>query len=196
MTERLSEITAKLEAWSKGDPAALGELMPLVVTDLRRAAQHYFMREDSNHTLQPTALVNEVCLRLMDLRKVSWDSRKQFFSFAGQLMRRLLIDYARSRKAAKRGEHFHMVSLTDPMDHPDPALVDLDTLLDVHRVLERFEAIDSRAAQIVELRFFTGLNIEETAAALEISKATVKRDWSTAQRWLARELERDFPPSL
>ncbi|MCB1055059.1 MAG: sigma-70 family RNA polymerase sigma factor [Acidobacteria bacterium] len=187
------EITAKLQLWNEGDPEALDQLMPLVLEELRRCAYFYFNREDADHTLQPTALISEVCLRLMSLRKVQWENRRQFFAFAGKLMRRVLIDAAKVRKAAKRGRHVEIVSLTGGMDREAAASVPPAILLSLHEALEQLEALDPLAAQIVELRFFAGLTGEETATALGISRTTVTREWAMAKEFLARELGAPVP---
>jgi RNA polymerase sigma factor (TIGR02999 family) len=133
-------------------------------------------------------LVNEVCLRLYGQRKVSWENRRQFFAFASKLMRRILIDYSRTRKAVKRGWQLERVSISDAPDVGDIPPLDPDQLLDLSRALDRLEEQDSRTAEIVGLRFFTGLSVEECAAALDVGTATVKRDWAFARHWLAREL--------
>jgi RNA polymerase sigma-70 factor, ECF subfamily len=190
----LDEITALLKEWSAGEPKALESLFPLVMDDLRRAAAYYFQREDPNHTLQPTALVNDVCLRLMGWRKVEWENRAQFFSFAGKLMRLLLIDHARSKKAQRHGGDIEMTSLTTAFNQPQRQPVDSDTLLDLQRALSRLEEDDPRAAQVVDLRYFAGMTEQETAKALGISVATVKRDWENAKRRLALELSEDKHP--
>jgi RNA polymerase sigma factor (TIGR02999 family) len=182
------EVTAVLRDWSRGDPDALDKLMPLVLEELRRGANFYFQCEDADHTLQPTALVNEVCLRFMGWKKVRWENRRQFFAFAGQLMRRILIDYAKARRAAKRGGDVEMQSLTGALDREAKAAIDPETLLSLHEALTALEEIDPQAAEIVELRFFTGLSAEETASALGISRSTVTRDWTMAKEYLAREL--------
>lgn len=183
-----NEITVQLQNWSAGDPEAFEKLLPLVMADLKRAATHYFQREDTNHTLQPTALVSDVCLRLMGWRKVQWESRAQFFSFAGKLMRLMLIDYARARKAKRHGGGIAIEPLTSAFEISQRNSIDVDTLLSLQQVLSRLEADDPRAAQIVELRFFAGMTEKETAFALGISVATVKRDWENARQRLALEL--------
>lgn len=188
MSPDSGEITAQLQEWSDGNPEALHKLLPLVMNDLRRAAAFYFQREDPNHTLQPTALVNDVCLRLMGRRKVEWENRAQFFSFAGKLMRFLLIDHARRKKAQTHGGDIEMLSLTAALEKPQGQAIDLETLLDLNKALSRLEEDDPRAAQVVELRFFAGMTEKETAAALDISVATEKRDWEAAKRRLALEL--------
>jgi len=190
------EITAALERWSEGNPGGFDNLMHLVLDELRRAARFYFRCEDDDHTLQPTALVSEVCLRLMNRRKVRWENRRQFFAFAGQLMRRILIDYARARKTDKRGGGIKMSSLTGAMDREAETAIDPETLLSLHGALIGLEAFDPQAARIVELRFFTGLSGEETATALGISRATVTRDWTAAREYLARELGASAPAAL
>lgn len=182
------EVTARLKEWSAGEPEALGDLLPLVVEELRRIAASYFRGEDKDHTLQPTALVNEVCLKLYGQRRVSWENRRQFFAFASKLMRRILIDYSRTRKAAKRGRQLKRISLSDALDVGDVPPLDPDQLLDLSRALDRLEREDSRTTKVVELRFFAGLSLDECAAALGVGTATVKRDWAFARRWLAREL--------
>jgi len=169
------EITAALERWSEGNPGGFDNLMHLVLDELRRAARFYFRCEDDDHTLQPTALVSEVCLRLMNRRKVRWENRRQFFAFAGQLMRRILIDYARARKTDKRGGGIKMSSLTGAMDREAETAIDPETLLSLHGALIGLEAFDPQAARIVELRFFTGLSGEEIAAIMGCPVGTV---WS------------------
>ena len=188
MTNPCGEITANLKNWSRGDPDGLAELMAVVEPELKRAAQVYFQQEDAAHTLQPTALVSELCLRLMGWKKVRWENRKQFFSFAGKLMRYLLVDHAKARKAAKRGGQVTLVSLTGALDRATEDTVDLETLLSLDEALTRLEAFDRRAARIVELRFFAGLSGTETASALGINRSTVTRDWTMAKEYLAREL--------
>lgn len=190
MSSNSSDITALLQEWSTGEPKALEALLPLVMNDLRHAAAFYFQREDPGHTLQPTALVNDVCMRLIGWRKVQWDNRAQFFSFAGKLMRLLLIDHARSKKAKKHGGGVVMESLTAALEEPQQRSLDLDTLLDLDRALSRLEEDDPRAAQIVDLRYFAGMTEQETAKALGIAVATVKRDWGNAKQRLALELGR------
>jgi RNA polymerase sigma-70 factor, ECF subfamily len=188
MSSDPGKITAQLQEWSRGTPDGLDKLLPLVMNDLRRAAAYYFQREDPNHTLQPTALVNDVCLRLMSRRKVEWVNRAQFFSFAGKLMRLLLIDHARTKKAKKHGGGVEMESLTVALEEPQRRSVEPETLLDLDRALSRLEEDDPRAAKVVDLRYFAGMTEQETAKALEISVATVKRDWENAKQWLALEL--------
>ena len=178
-------VTQLLERWSRGDESALEELMPLVYDELHRLAGSYLRRERSGHTLQPTALVNEAYLRLTDQRKAHWRNRAQFFGVAAQLMRRILIDHARARHAAKRGGP----QLSLPSSHADRfgEQPDVD-LLALHDALNRLAELDVQQSQIVELRFFGGLTIEETAEVMHSSHATVEREWKVARAWLRREL--------
>lgn len=179
-------VTQMLVDWSNGDQSALDKLMPVVYDELRRLASNYLRRERAGHTLQPTALVNEAYLRLVDQRKARWQNRAQFFGVAAQLMRRILVDHARVRQAQKRGgsdQQQLSLSYADRIaKKPD---VDL---LALHEALNELTLIDEQQARIVELRFFGGLTIEETAEVLGISHATVERDWTLARAWLRREL--------
>ncbi len=179
------EVTQLLAAWSDGDRAALDRLMPLVYAELRRLAHHYMSRERPGHTLQTTALVNEAYLRLVDQEKMRWENRAHFFGIAARLMRQILVDHARSRQAAKRGGGQYRLSLSTVdriASRPDVNLLALD------EALSRLEAIDPQKSRIVELRYFGGLGIEETAEVIGLSPATVKRDWSMARAWLRCEL--------
>ena len=179
-------VTQLLVDWSNGDQAALDKLMPVVYDELRRLASNYLRRERPGHTLQPTALVNEAYLRLVDQRKARWQNRAQFFGVAAQLMRRILVDHARVRQAQKRGgSDQQQLSLSHAdriMEKPE---IDL---LALHEALSDLNEIDPQQARIVELRFFGGLTIEETAEVIGISHATVERDWTLARAWLRREL--------
>jgi RNA polymerase sigma factor (TIGR02999 family) len=178
-------VTQLLAAWAKGDRAAHEQLLPLVHQELRRLANYHFRRERPGHTLQATALVNEAYLRLIDQKHVDWQNRAHFFGIASQLMRRILIDYARARRVDKRGGDASRVSLHDETvmtAERSEELVALD------EALNRLAAFDPRKSQVVELRFFGGLNIEETAEVLKISPNTVMRDWNMAKAWLHREL--------
>jgi RNA polymerase sigma factor (TIGR02999 family) len=180
-------VTQLLNDWSKGDQTALDQLMPLVYAELHRLAASYLSRERSDHTLQPTALVNEAYLRLIDQKNVAWDNRAQFFGIAAQMMRRILVNHARDRHADKRGGHVLRVSLDDAIsffEERDVNLVALD------EALTELEEMDQRQSQIVELRFFGGLTIDEVALQLHTSPATVKREWTSAKLWLLRELSR------
>jgi RNA polymerase sigma factor (TIGR02999 family) len=178
------EVTALLKDWSGGDQRALEQLLPLVYDELRKLAAGYMRKERSDHTLQPTALVHEAYLRLVDQQRVDWRNRAHFFGIAAQMMRRVLVDHARRRQAAKRDAATCYLSFSDEVASPgrDPELLDFD------RALETLSALDPRQAKIVELRFFGGLTVEETAEVVGISPATVKREWQTARAWLAREI--------
>ena len=189
-----SQITKLLQDWSNGDAEALEQLLPLVMDDLRGIARRFLNGERHPHT-QPSGLVNEVCLRLLQWQKVSWDNRQQFFSFAAVLMRRIIVDAARARHAAKRGEGFHVVTLSGAKDRQasTPTVYDPESVIDLDDALRRFAEIDKRASKMVELRFFVGLTAAEVATVLGIARATVTRDWTMAKRWLARELSTKLP---
>jgi RNA polymerase sigma factor (TIGR02999 family) len=178
-------ITGLLVAWGRGDQRALDALAPLVQQELRRVAARQMAGERRGHILQPTALVNEVYLRLVDWHDVEWQNRAHFFGVAARIMRRILVDVARARGRAKRGGDALQVSLADVPDVAVPPTQDLVALDDALRTLE---SLDHRQGQVVELRFFGGLSLEEAAAALKVSVGTVRRDWSLAQAWLYREL--------
>ena len=180
-------ITELLLQWKAGDQAAIERLMPLVYDELRRLAVRYLRRERANHTLQPTALINEAYLRLVDQQKVEWQGRAQFYGLAARVMRNILVDHARNHQAAKRGGQQFRVSLD--VDHPAGDAKPAIEFIAVHEALERLAAIDPQKAQIVELRFFGGLSIEETAEVLDVGHATVERDWKMARAWLGRELK-------
>ena len=177
-----TDVTMLLNAWSDGSQDALDELMPLVYQELRKLARSYLRAERPEHTLQPTALVNEAYLRLVDQRNVRWQNRRHFFGIAAQLMRRILVDHARKRQSEKRGGGEALVPFEEAKGVPVKArdLVALDD------ALKDFATIDPRSAKIVELRQFGRLSIDETADVLEISPATVKRDWTVAKAWLRR----------
>jgi RNA polymerase sigma factor (TIGR02999 family) len=178
-------VTGLLQAWGGGDATALDRLVPIVYEELRRQAQRYLRRETPGHTLQTTALVHEAYLRLVDQRQARWQNRAQFFGVAAQLMRRILVDHARQRQAAKRGGSAIQVPLDEGAVAGPESDVDLVALDDA---LTRLAALDPQQARVVELRYFTGLGIEEAAEALGISPATVKREWAMARAWLKREL--------
>jgi len=178
-------VTGLLQAWGAGDSAALDRLLPVVYDELHRQAQRHLRRETPGHTLQTTALVHEAYLRLVDQRQAHWQNRSQFFGIAAQLMRRILVDHARRHHAAKRGGSAIPVPLEEGEMAAAESGVDLVALDDA---LNRLAALDPQQARVVELRYFTGLGIEETAQALGISPATVKRDWAMARAWLKREL--------
>jgi RNA polymerase sigma factor (TIGR02999 family) len=191
MTTRSSspeEVTQLLVAWGNGNKAALEKLMPLVYDELRRLAHHYMRREHPGHTLQTTALVNEAYFRLVDQKHVHWQNRAHFFAISAQLMRRILIDHARSHQFVKRGGGAHKVSLDDVAVVAQEQAADLLALDDALRSLA---AIDERKGRIVELRFFGGLSAEETAEALKISPRTVMREWSMAKAWLYRAISNE-----
>jgi len=200
-------VTQLLAAWSSGDQQALNELMPLVYGELRRLAQSHLRRERPGHTLQRTVLVHEAFLRLVNQKEVEWQGRAHFLGLASRLMRRILVDHARARLAAKRGDGAHHVSFDDAIGTPGSD-VDIDTdpeallvtpdqptidLVALDDALSRLEAMDPQQGEIVELRFFGGITMEETAQALGISVATVKRDWAVAKAWLHRELGDSMP---
>ena len=180
------EVTRLLEAWSQGDPVALEALIPLVYDDLHRMARYFFQREADSHTLQPTALVSEVYLKMRGQKKIRWDSREDFFNFAAQVMRHFLVDYARRRKADKRGGSQTKLPLDIALDLAGDATLDV---VDLDRALEELMRIDPRQGRIVQLRFFVGMRVEEVAELLGISTATVKREWRTAKLWLRRHLD-------
>jgi RNA polymerase sigma factor (TIGR02999 family) len=179
-------VTTLLRAWSDGDDGALEQLLPLVEAELRRLARTYMGRERREHTLQTTALVNEAFLRLIDARRVRWQDRAQFIGISARLMRRVLVDHARARGYRKRGGGAQRVTLHEGMAvSSDPAL----DVVALDRALEALASIDPRKGRIIELRFFGGLTVEETAEVLRVSPDTVKRDWRLAKLWLLRELE-------
>jgi RNA polymerase sigma factor (TIGR02999 family) len=182
------DVTRLLHDWSDGDKSAAERLMPLVYDELRRLAGAYLQRERSDHTLQPTALVNEAYLRLVDQSRVSWQNRQHFFGIAAQLMRRVLVDHAREHAAEKRGGLRRKVSLDEarvPTGERAAELVALD------EALTKLTKIFPRKGRVVELRFFGGLSVDETAEVLGISDKTVMREWQSAKLWLYRELDRD-----
>jgi len=185
------DVTRLLVRWGNGDEDARDQLMPLVYDELHRLAGAYLRRERREHTLQPTALVNEAYLKLIDQRNANWQNRAQFFGVAAQLMRRVLVDHARAYHAAKRGGPHYNISLSNAHRFGDEP--DLD-LLALHEVLERLAKIDANQARIVELRFFGGLTIEEAAEIMGVSHATIEREWRMARAWLRRELGRSGPP--
>ena len=179
-------ITQLLRAWSEGDEGALEKLTPLVYGELYRLAGHYMGREKEGHTLQATALVNEAYVRLIDWKNVQWQNRAHFFGVSAQLMRRILVDYARSRRYAKRGGGARPEALDEARVGSDDKLA---VLVEIDLALQRLAAMDSRLSQVVELRYFGGLSIEETAELLKVSPITVIRHWNFAKVWLLRELK-------
>jgi RNA polymerase sigma factor (TIGR02999 family) len=180
------DVTALLLAWSEGDSSALDQLAPLVYQELRRLARHYMGQERPGHTLQATALVNEAYLRLVDLNRMRWQNRAHFFAVSAQMMRRILVEFARHRHRDKRGGDAPRVSLDEALEVSAEKGTDLVALDDA---LCTLAAMDPRLGQVVELRFFGGLSVEETAEVLKVSAETVMRDWKTAKAWLLREME-------
>ena len=181
-------LTQLLLSWNKGDKTALDEMMPLVYDELRRIARSYLRRERPDHTLQPTALVHEAYLRLVDQHAVDWKNRAQFLGVAAQMMRRILVNHANRRQAGKRGGS----ALTLSLDHAVNLLVERDlSVVALDRALTALAAIDPQQSRIVELRFFGGLTLEEVAEVVGVSLATVKREWSTARLWLRRQLSQE-----
>jgi RNA polymerase sigma factor (TIGR02999 family) len=183
MTPSPTEITQLLVRWREGDETALDKLIPLVYTELRRLAGHYMHQERPGHTLQTSALINEAYLRLIDHKNINWENRAHFFGVAAQAMRRVLVDYARSRRYIKRGGDVQMVPLDEAALVSRQKAADLVALDDALASLAR---IDPRKSRVVELRYFGGLSVEEAAEVLGISQATVMREWSTAKAWLLR----------
>src|ERR1700678_3966547 len=182
------QITQLLQSWSHGDEAAIDKLMPLVYDELHRMARRYMSNEKPDHTLQAIALVNEAYLRLVDASGANWQNRSHFFAVSAQVMRRILVDWARSRHAAKRGNDVPALELDEALAVPIKTGTDIVAVDDALKALTLF---DSRKSQIVELRFFGGLSVKETAAVLKVSEETVHRDWRLAKSWLRRELGRD-----
>lgn len=178
------EVTGLLRAWAAGDPQALERLTPLVYRELHRRAHWHMAREQGGATLQTTALVNEIYVRMVDLRGVSWRDRAHFFALASRLIRRVLIDAARARSADKRGAGAPHVALDDAV----VAIERADDLVALDDALTALAALDARKSRVVELRFFGGMSVEETAEVLDVSPETVKRDWKLAKAWLRREM--------
>jgi RNA polymerase sigma factor (TIGR02999 family) len=188
-SERSSRnITQILRKWSDGDHEALDELMPLVYDELHRQAARYLRREKRGHTLQTTGLIHEAYIKLIDQKNVDWQNRLHFFAIASQAMRRILVDYARAKHSEKRGGDDIRVSLTDAMNVAAQT-EDVD-LIALDEALTRLEKVDTQQARVVELRYFSGLSLEDTAETLKISRATAARDWNVAKAWLHRELTR------
>jgi RNA polymerase sigma factor (TIGR02999 family) len=181
-----SDITGLLVDWGNGDQSALEKLLPLVERELHRLAHSYMRRENPDHTLQTTALINETYLRLVDQRKVEWQNRAHFFGIAAQIMRRILLNYARDQNRQKRGGKAIHVSLAEAMVMPAQKDRELIALNDA---LDKLEALDARKSKVVELRYFGGLSVEESAEVLKVSPITVMRDWQFAKAWLAREMQ-------
>jgi RNA polymerase sigma-70 factor, ECF subfamily len=182
-----TEITVMLKAWSDGSSEAANRLLPLVYDGLRKVAANYLRKERPGHTLQPTALVHEAYLKLVDISQISWQDRAHFYAAASQMMRNILVDHARARRREKRGGDARQVALDEAVSFADEQDFDL---LALEEALQQLAAFDPQQAKIVELRFFGGLTIEETALVLKISPATVKREWTMAKVWLYRKLNR------
>ena len=182
------QVTQLLNAWGEGDQVARDQLMPLVYEELHRLAHRYMKRESPGHTLQTSALVNEAFVRLVGQNNVRWQNRTHFFGIAAQMMRRILVDYARSRNYAKRGGGAARISFDEALIVSDERSAEV---VNVHEALERLAKFDARKSQIVELRFFGGLSIDETAEVLSVSPGTVMRDWTLAKAWLRREISSD-----
>jgi RNA polymerase sigma factor (TIGR02999 family) len=179
-------VTELLAQWSHGENAALAELTPLVYEELRRLAHHYMEGQRPGHTLQTTALVNEVYLRLADQTNPNWQSRAHFFAVAARAMRQILVSYARSQRAQKRGAGAVRIELDEAaIISPEQS----KEIVDLHEALERLDALDSRKAQVVELKFFGGLNYDEIGEVLKVARVTVRRDWEFARLWLYTELQ-------
>jgi RNA polymerase sigma factor (TIGR02999 family) len=185
MTSSPKEVTELLLAWSRGDESALEKLIPLVHAELRRLAKRYMGRERAGHTLQTTALINEAYLRLIHSKNVRWQNRAHFFAVSAQLMRRILVDFARSRHYQKRGGGAQKVSLDQALEISDERGAELIALDDALSALDK---LDARKSQVVELRFFGGLSVEETAEVLKVSPDTIMRDWKMAKVWLLRAM--------
>jgi len=187
MTEpQTHDVTQLLIKWSNGDQAALDKLVPVVDHELRRLAHHYMRRERAGHTLQTTALVNEAFVRLVNRKSVQWQNRAHFFGIAAQLMRTILVDHARSHACAKRGGGADKLELNEALAVSQDKAAEVIAL---DEALKQLELIDPQQSRIVELRFFGGLTVEETAEVLHVSPATIKREWSTAKAWLFRQLD-------
>jgi RNA polymerase sigma factor (TIGR02999 family) len=185
MEQPAIQITQLLQCWSQGDEGAIERLMPLVYDELHRMARRYMSNEKPGHTLQATALVNEAYLRLVNAADANWQNRTHFFAVSAQVMRRILVDWARTRQAAKRGSDVPALELNEALAIPAQTGTDLVAVDDALRALA---LVDARKSQVVEMRFFGGLSIEETAEVLKVSRETVNRDWRLAKSWLRREL--------
>jgi RNA polymerase sigma factor (TIGR02999 family) len=186
-SDQTSGITQLLIEWNNGRPEALEDLLPLVYTELRRLATRYLHREPADHTLQPTALVHEAYLRLIDQRQVRWQNRAHFYGIAAKIMRRILVDYARARQADKRGAGWERVTMIENQIPDNRAGLDL---LALDQALERLATFDAQQERIVELRYFGGLTIEEAAEVVGVSAATIVREWTIARAWLRGEMSK------
>jgi RNA polymerase sigma factor (TIGR02999 family) len=183
-----NEVTERLIAWSAGDRAAFDHLLPIVYQELRRMAGAYLRQENPGHTLQPTALVHETWLRLIDQTRVNWRNRAQFFGVAAQMMRRILVDHAKAKHREKRGGDAVKLSLDDVVNLSQERVTDLLALNDA---LDDLSRIDGRKSRVIELRYFGGFSVEETAQILEVSPETVIRDWKMAKAWLYQQIKRE-----
>ena len=188
MSSTMQDVTQLLVAWNQGNQTALEELLLVVYDELRKLARSYLRRERSDHTLQATALVHEAYLRLIDQNQVTWQNRAHFFGIAAQMMRRILVNHAVAKQTEKRGGKVEKLSLDDAISFAQEREVNLIALDDALKELER---LDPQQSRVVELRFFAGLSIEESAEVLHISPATVKREWATAKLWLHRQISRE-----
>ncbi len=187
--QRTRDISRILKSWSDGDRQSRDELIASVYEELHKIASRYLRRERSDHTLQPTALVHEAYLKIVDISHITWQDRAHFFAVASNVMRQILVDHARAREAEKRGGEFRRIALEDAISFSsDRTNVDL---LALDEALEQLSTFDEQQSRIVELRFFGGLTIDETAEVLDISPATVKREWTLARSWLYRKINRD-----
>ena len=186
--EQQQRVTELLQGWRSGDTKALDDLLPLVYKELRRLARGQLRRERPDHTLQSAALVNEAYLRLVGMKAPQWESRNHFFAIAATVMRQVLVDYARRRRAGKRGDGIFRVSVSEASEKSPQADVDVIAL---DEALQALTKIDPRQARVVELRFFGGLSLEEISNALQIGPATVQRDWTAARAWLHREMSKN-----
>ena len=190
LRNRVTEIVARLGKGGDAEKISAEELLPHVYDELRRLARGYMSRETPGHTLQPTALVHEAYMRLVDASQVDWQGRTHFLAVGARVMRRLLIDHARGRGREKRGGGWRKVTLAEGVSPPANDELDLDGLLHLNRALEKLHALDERQAKVVELRFFGGLTVPEVAAVLGVSTRTIEGDWTHARAWLRRELAR------
>lgn len=185
-----TDVTGLLQKWTAGDKSAIDQLTPLIYAEVHKLAHRHLRRERRDHTLQSTALVHEAWLRLIDQKQAKWRDRAHFFAVSGQMMRRILVDHARAQQRDKRGGGAQLLVLDEAIDLPRQRSLELIALDDALQDLAR---LDARQSHVIELRFFAGLSIDETAEALGISKATVNRDWITGRAWLLRELDRRGP---
>jgi RNA polymerase sigma factor (TIGR02999 family) len=191
MPKSAPDVTGLLVRWGQGDRAAIDELIPLVHRELHRIAQQYMAGERGAHTLQPTALVNEAYMRLVQVHRVNWKDRAHFFAMSARVMRRVLVDFARTRRYQKRGGGVSLVTFDEDLPVTDESAAGVVALDDA---LEALARLDERKSRIIELRFFAGLTVEESAEALDVSRDTILRDWRLAKAWLARELHRAPEP--